>query len=361
MADNTNRDCAARLAAAGLVVFPCDPKKRTPLFEGLADAERQRRRHRRRLVDAMARRGAGARPGTLRPGGARRRSASPRRRRRRGAARAAAGSSPASTPGAADGEDAARRRARLLSAMPAGADQQPRQPAGRHRRARRRRLRHRARRHARQPAQLRADRGPARARRRVRRQEPFPRCRPASSTWSSRRSSARQRSATAQPPGQCARARLCQGRAAPDRHRARRRAARQPQRGAQQGRLRAGHHGGARLDLRAGGRGRAHRRDGAQRLPRRQGQQGDRRHAGVRAQGRHGQPARRPARAGHPARRLRQPRPEPHLFFPAVPRAVARRQRQRPAAQGRSDDRRRRAEGGVAERLARPAPLASSR
>ena len=32
--DTTNRDCAARLAAAGLVVFPCDPKKRTPLLEG---------------------------------------------------------------------------------------------------------------------------------------------------------------------------------------------------------------------------------------------------------------------------------------------------------------------------------------
>ena len=64
---------------------------------------------------------------------------------------------------------------------------------------------------------------------------------------------------------------------------------------------------------------------------------------------------------GHPARRLRQPRPEPHLFFPAVPRAVARRQRQRPAAPYRSDDGRRRAEAGFAERLARPAPLASSK
>jgi hypothetical protein len=30
----SNHDCAARLAAAGLAIFPCDPKKRTPLFEG---------------------------------------------------------------------------------------------------------------------------------------------------------------------------------------------------------------------------------------------------------------------------------------------------------------------------------------
>ena len=166
-----NSDCAARLAAAGLVVFPCDPQKRTPLFKGWRTLQHQRRRHRRRLVDAMAGRRAGARPGALRPGGARRRSAPPRRRRRRGAARAAEAAARPRHQGAADGEDAARRRARLLSAMPAGADQQPRQPAGRHRRARRRRLRDRARRDARQPAQLRADRRPARARRRVRRQD----------------------------------------------------------------------------------------------------------------------------------------------------------------------------------------------
>ena len=73
------------------------------------------------------------------------------------------------------------------------------------------------------------------------------------------------------------------------------------------------------------------RGDGAQRLCRRQGQQGDRRDAGIGPQGRHGDnPHDDLPEQGIAARRLRQPRAQPHLFFPALPRAVAGRQRQQP-------------------------------
>ena len=260
--------------------------------------------------------------------------------------------------GAADGEDAARRRARLLSAVPAGAGQQPRRPAGRHRRARRRRLRHRARRRARQPPQLRADRGPARAGRRLRRQDhPGGAGRHRRPDQAGRQHRAQQaRNGRDRAAGARERAyakaalrRIASELASAPPGTATTRSTRPPSRWAPWWRA----------------AGSPRRRSRTRSPPRWSAtatlaDKGSKAIAATLASGLKAgmrQSARRPARAGHPAGRLRQPRSEPHLFLPAVPRAVARRQRQRPAAQDRGDDRRRRAQGGRAERLARPASL----
>ena len=249
MADsNTNSECAARLAAAGLVVFPCDPKNRTPLFKGWQTLSATMPPRSRSwwaqwpgAVPALdlARCGLVVLDGDRHhPGVDGVAALRELLRQQPGLGRR----------GAADGEDAARRRARLLSSsaepalgnsrggLPAGIDVRG---AGGFVLAPGAMLGNRP--------QLRADRRPARAGRRVRRQE-----HPGGAGRHRRpaRAGAAARQGTGgapRRPGQRARARLRAGRAAPQRRRARRGGAGRPQQRAQPGGLPHGHDGGARL------------------------------------------------------------------------------------------------------------------